>query len=125
VLSTRGLDAALEALAARAPLPVEVRGRLDERLPERVEAAAYYVVAEALTNVAKYAEAERAWIEVARLNGDLVVEVGDDGRGGADPAAGTGLRGLRDRLAALDGSLEVESARGGGTRVRAAIPCSG
>jgi signal transduction histidine kinase len=83
------------------------------------------VVAEALTNVAKYAEAERAWIEVARLNGDLVVEVGDDGRGGADPAAGTGLRGLRDRLAALDGSLEVESARGGGTRVRAAIPCSG
>jgi signal transduction histidine kinase len=123
VLSTRGLDAALEALAARAPLPVEVRGRLDERLPERVEAAAYYVVAEALTNVAKYAEAERAWIEVARLNGDLVVEVGDDGRGGADPAAGTGLRGLRDRLAALDGSLEVESARGGGTRVRAAIPC--
>jgi signal transduction histidine kinase len=123
VLSTRGLDAALEALAARAPLPVEVRGRLGERLPERVEAAAYYVVAEALTNVAKYAEAERAWIEVARLNGDLVVEVGDDGRGGADPAAGTGLRGLRDRLAALDGSLEVESARGGGTRVRAAIPC--
>lgn len=124
VLSSRGLDAALEALAARAPLPVEVRGRLGERLPERVEAAAYYVVAEALTNVAKYAEAERAWIEVARRNGNLVVEVGDDGRGGADPGAGTGLRGLRDRLAALDGSLEVESARGGGTRVRAAIPCS-
>jgi signal transduction histidine kinase len=124
VLSTRGLDAALEALAARAPLPVEVRGRLGERLPERVEAAAYYVVAEALTNVAKYAEAEKAWIQVGRRDGSLVVEVGDDGRGGADPAAGTGLRGLRDRLAALDGSLEVETAPGAGTRVRAAIPCS-
>jgi signal transduction histidine kinase len=122
LLSTRGLDAALGALATRASLPVEVRGRVNERLPEGVESATYFVVSEALTNVAKYAEAESALVTVARGNGALVVEVTDDGRGGADPSKGSGLSGLSDRVAALDGRFEVESAPGGGTTVRATIP---
>ena len=122
VLSERGLDAALEALASRAPLPVDLDTRVRERLPEPAELAAYYVVAEALTNVAKYANAGRASVRAARLDGRLVVEVSDDGVGGADPAAGSGLRGLADRVAALDGTLEVRSAAGGGTLVRADIP---
>jgi signal transduction histidine kinase len=123
MLTTRGLDAAVEALASRAPLPVEVRSRVGERLPEQVEAAAYFVVSEALTNVARYADAGSAWVGLARRNGVLDVEVGDDCRGGADPAAGSGLRGLRDRVSALDGRLEVDSPPGAGTRVHAHIPC--
>jgi signal transduction histidine kinase len=94
-----------------------------ERLPAPVEAAAYFVVAEALTNVARYAQATHASIAVERRNGHAVVEVRDDGVGGADPSRGTGLLGLKDRLAALDGRLEVESPSGGGTVVRADIPC--
>ena len=94
----------------------------DERLPAPVEAAAFYVVAEALTNVAKYADASSVRVSVERLNGRAVVEVADDGRGGADPAKGTGLRGLVDRVSALDGTLSVDSPEGGGTRVRAEIP---
>jgi signal transduction histidine kinase len=124
VLTDRGLAAALEALAARAPLPVELTADLDERLPGPVEAAAYYVVAEALTNVAKYAEASAVDVRAQRQNGRVVVEVADNGVGGADPLLGSGLRGLADRVEALNGELEVESAAGTGTTVRAVIPLS-
>ena len=124
ILTDRGLEPAVQALAARAPLPVDVEAMPDDRLPAAVEAAAYFVVAESLTNVAKYANAEHASVRVGREDGFAVVEVSDDGVGGADPAAGTGLRGLADRLAALDGRLEVHSPPGGGTVVRANIPCS-
>jgi signal transduction histidine kinase len=123
VLSDRGLDAALEALAHRSPIPVELEATPGERLPEAVEAAAYFVVAEALTNVAKYASATRATVRAVRDNGHMVVEVTDDGVGGADPSKGSGLDGLADRLCSVDGRLEVMDARGGGTIVRADIPC--
>jgi signal transduction histidine kinase len=123
VLSDRGLDAAIETLARRAPLPVELASVEHERLPEAIELAAYFVVAEALTNVAKYAGASHAKVNVGRENGRLVVEVADDGVGGADPGNGTGLRGLADRLAVIEGRLEVDSPPGGGTTIRARIPC--
>jgi signal transduction histidine kinase len=123
VLTERGLGPALEALAARLALPVAVDAPL-ERLPEPVEAAAYFVVSEALTNVAKYAQAREATVRVARQDGRVVVEVRDDGVGGAEAGAGSGLRGLQDRVAALSGSLSVESPRGRGTVVRADIPLS-
>jgi signal transduction histidine kinase len=122
-LTDRGLNTALELLGRRAPMPVEFRALPEERLPEAVELAAYYVVAEALTNVAKYANATHAAVNLERHNGKLLVEVADDGVGGADPAKGTGLRGLVDRLAVIEGRLEVDSAPGGGTTVRARIPC--
>jgi signal transduction histidine kinase len=122
-LSEQGLDAALDGLAKRAPLPVDVETSSGGRLPEPVESAAYFVVAEALTNVAKYARATRASVNVSRADGRLLVEVADDGVGGADPSAGSGLRGLLDRVAALDGTLEVESEPGRGTTIKAAIPC--
>ncbi len=122
MLTDRGLGAALESLADRAPLPVQLDQATGERLPAPVEAAAFYVVAEALTNVAKYADASSVRVSVERLNGRAVVEVADDGCGGADPAKGTGLRGLVDRVSALDGTLSVDSPEGGGTRVRAEIP---
>ena len=124
VLSDRGLDAALETLARRAPLPVELNRDSYERLPEAIELAAYFVVSEALTNVAKYADASHAKVNVARRNGKLLVEVADDGVGGADPDQGTGLRGLADRLAVIEGRLEVESPPGAGTTIRARIPCA-
>jgi signal transduction histidine kinase len=123
VLSDRGLDAALETLARRAPLPVELTGAEEGRLPESIELAAYFVVAEALTNVAKYANATHATVHVERNNGKLLVEVADDGVGGADPTGGTGLRGLADRLAVIEGRLEVESPPGHGTTIRAKMPC--
>jgi signal transduction histidine kinase len=123
VLSDRGLDAALEALAERSPVPVSFTATPGEdRLPEAVEAAAYFVVAEALTNVVKYADASRATISVTRHNGTAVVEISDDGVGGADPQRGSGLRGLVDRVAALDGSLALKSEPGQGTHLRAEIP---
>jgi PAS domain S-box-containing protein len=122
VLSERGLSAALEALAGRAQLPVEVKVP-SERLPPSVEAAAYYVISESLTNVTKYAEASAVEVCVTRRNGRAIVEVADDGVGGADPTRGSGLRGLVDRVEALDGVLHVESAPGVGTRIRAEIPC--
>jgi PAS domain S-box-containing protein len=122
VLSERGLSAALEALAGRAPVPVGVTVPPD-RFPPAVEAAAYYVISEALANVAKYAEASAVEIRVTRQNGRAVVEVADDGVGGADPTRGSGLSGLVDRVEALDGVLKVESEPGAGTRVRAEIPC--
>ncbi len=124
VLSDRGLRPALEALAGRAPVPVELDETPAERLPAAVESASYFVVAEALTNVARYAQASRAAVTVSRANGRVEVEVTDDGVGGADPEAGSGLRGLADRVAALDGRLEVVSPHGGGTTVRAVIPCA-
>jgi PAS domain S-box-containing protein len=122
VLSERGLAAALEALALRAPLPVELRGSPDRRLPEPVEAAAYYLVAEALANVQKHAAARRVEISAVLDDGLLRVEVADDGTGGADER-GDGLRGLVDRVEALGGSLTVASPPGGGTSLRAEIPC--
>ena len=121
VLTDRGLEAALEALAARSPLPVEVRSASSD-LPPQVEAAAYYVVSEALANVAKYAQASAVEVKVERTNGIAVVEVADDGVGGADPLRGSGLRGLADRVASLSGRLDVASPSGSGTRVRAEIP---
>ena len=124
VLSDRGLDTALETLARRAPVPVELHRLPEERLPEAVELAAYFVVAEALTNVAKYASATHATVDVRRLNGKLVVRVADDGVGGADPEVGTGLRGLADRLAVIEGRLEIDSEPGKGTTITAKIPCA-
>lgn len=123
ILTDRGLPAAIEALAARSPTPVEVEAVADERLPAPVEAAAYFVVSEALANLAKHARADHATVRVQRENGHAVVEVHDDGRGGAD-ADGHGLRGLSDRVAALDGHLDVESSPGKGTTIRAEIPCA-
>jgi signal transduction histidine kinase len=122
VLSDHGLEPALSALADRAPLPVEVDAGV-ERLPQAVESAAYFTVAEALTNVAKYAHAQAARVSVEAVNGHVVVEVRDDGVGGADPTRGTGLRGLSDRVSALGGRLDVDSPAGSGTRLRAEIPC--
>jgi len=122
VLSDRGLGAALEALAGRAPIAVDLAEIPGDRLPEPIEAAAYFVVAEALTNVVKYAHASQATVRVARHNGHAVVEVADDGIGGADPDRGSGLRGLADRVSALDGRMLLESPAGSGTRLRAEIP---
>jgi PAS domain S-box-containing protein len=122
ILSDHGLRAAVEALAQRAPLPVEVDIALDERLPKPVEAAAYYVVAEALTNVAKYAQASVARVRVHRAIGQALVEVADNGVGGADERGGSGLRGLVDRVEALGGRLSVASRAGAGTTVRAELP---
>ena len=121
VLTDRGLEPALTALVSRASLPVDVDVPPD-RLPPAVEAASYYVVAEALTNVAKYSGATKASVDVRHENGRVVVEVRDDGAGGADPSRGSGLRGLADRVAVLDGTLIVESPAGKGTIVRAEIP---
>jgi PAS domain S-box-containing protein len=122
VLTERGLRAAVDALAARSPVPVEIAQIPGERLPEPVEAAAYYLIAEALTNVAKYARATAARVRVDAGDGRISVEVSDDGVGGADAAAGTGLRGLADRVEALGGSLELDSPTGAGTSLRAEIP---
>jgi signal transduction histidine kinase len=122
VLTERGLGPALDALVARAPVPVEVTTVPDERLAASVEAAAYYVVAESITNVAKYAQASSATVSVGRSNGAATVTVSDNGVGGADPASGSGLRGLAARVEALNGRLDVESPPGGGTRITAEIP---
>ena len=121
VLTDRGLRAAVEMLAGRSPVPVEIVDVPDERLSEPVEAAAYYLIAEALTNVAKYAHASAVRVRVAASGASVVVEVSDDGVGGADAANGSGLRGLADRVEALGGSLEVVSPTGAGTTLRAEI----
>ena len=122
VLTDHGLRAAIEAVADLAPLPVAVDVPLDERLPETVEAAAYFVVCEALTNVAKYAQASEARVRVGRIDGRAQVEIVDDGVGGADEHSGSGLRGLADRVEALGGRLMVDSPAGAGTAVRALLP---
>jgi signal transduction histidine kinase len=122
VLTDRGLSAALGELAGRATTPTEVVEAPAARLNPSVESAAYFVVAECLTNVGKYAQAKETTVRVRCEVGHLVVEVVDDGIGGADPANGSGLRGLVDRVGALNGSIEVSSPAGAGTRVRAEIP---
>jgi signal transduction histidine kinase len=125
VLTDRGLGPAVEGLAHRAGIPVDWRVDVGEgRLAPPIEAAAYFVVSEALTNVARYAQAGGARVEIRRERDDVVVDVQDDGAGGADMGAGTGLRGLADRIAALDGTLRVHSPPGGGTRITARIPCA-
>jgi signal transduction histidine kinase len=124
VLSGHGLEVALESIAARAPLPIRLSIDLADRLPERVEVAAYYVVSESLTNVAKHAHAHDATVSVAQTSDCLVVEVVDDGVGGADTERGSGIRGLADRVEALGGRLRIWTPPGGGTRVKAEIPCA-
>ena len=123
VLTDRGLGPALESLANLAPLPVELASVPSKRFPGSVEAAAFYVVSESLANVAKYANASAARVSVVSDNGCAIVEVVDDGVGGADAALGSGLRGLADRVESLDGRLEVTSELGRGTCIRAEIPC--
>ena len=123
VLSGHGLAVALDSLAARAPVPVRLSMDLPRRLPDAVEVAAYYVVSESIVNVGRHAGAASATIDVGELDGRLIVEITDDGGGGADTEAGSGLRGLADRVEALNGRLRVWSPVGGGTRVRAEIPC--
>jgi PAS domain S-box-containing protein len=122
MLTDRGLGAAVESLVTRAPVPVELAAIPEERLPAPVEAAAFYVISEALANIGKYAQASFARVTVTRRDGCAVVEVADDGVGGADPLRGSGLRGLVDRVEALDGRLAVESPVGEGTRIVAEIP---
>jgi signal transduction histidine kinase len=124
VLTERGLGPALDALFARAPFPVEIARMPDERLAPAVEAAAYYVIAESVANVGKYADASHATVSVERSNGSATVTVADDGVGGADPARGSGLGGLAARVEALNGHLEIESPPGQGTRITAEIPLS-
>jgi amino acid transporter/putative methionine-R-sulfoxide reductase with GAF domain len=126
-LTLDGLRTALVGLTERAPIPVQIMRIPTERLPEAVEVAIYYLVAEAVTNVAKYAQATRATIVVDRLEGDgsVAVTVEDDGVGGADASNGTGLVGLTDRIEALGGRLGIESPPGRGTRLTATIPCRG
>jgi signal transduction histidine kinase len=123
VLSAHGLAVALEQIAARAPVPVGLTVELEERLPEPVEVAAYYVVTESLANVGKHAQATAASVNILRSGEDVVVEVVDNGIGGADAEGGSGIRGLADRVEALGGRLRVWTPHGGGTRVRAEIPC--
>jgi signal transduction histidine kinase len=123
ILTEDGLPAAVESLADRSSVPVRVLADFDDRLPEPVEVTAYFVVSESLANVAKYAQASGAQVELSRRNGMLKVEVADDGVGGADASRGTGLRGLEDRVSAVRGSFHVETQPGGGTRVIAEIPC--
>jgi signal transduction histidine kinase len=123
VLTRAGLGPAVHSLVETAPVPVLVVALPTERFPESVEAAAYFVVAEALANVGKYAAARRAEVDIHRVDGGLVVRVADDGVGGADPAAGTGLRGLEDRVAVLGGTVQVISPAGCGTTIVAEVPC--
>jgi signal transduction histidine kinase len=123
VLTDEGLTPALETLARRASLPVRIEALPRERLPAPVEAAAYFVASEALANVAKHAHASRVTIDMHRDEACLVIDIADDGIGGADSAGG-GLVGLRDRVEALDGTFRVESMQGGGTRLHAEIPCA-
>jgi len=121
ILGERGLAAAVESLAERAPLPIRARVT-ESRLPAELEAAAYFLIAEALTNAARYADAVEVFVEVTADDEELLVTVTDEGAGGADPSRGSGLQGLTDRIAAVGGSLSVESPPGRGTTLRARIP---
>jgi signal transduction histidine kinase len=123
VLTDRGLGAALETLAERASVPVQLERLPKDRLPDSIEAAIYYLVAETVTNVAKYAQATEASVAVERSNGIATVVVSDDGVGGAVPNSGSGLVGLADRVEALGGRLRIDSPPGRGTRITAEIPC--
>jgi signal transduction histidine kinase len=124
VLTDRGLDAALSAIAARSPVPVDLRVDVGPRPDTNVESVAYFVVSESLTNVAKHSGATRASVQVARRGNRLVIEVTDNGRGGADPDLGTGLAGLRDRIAGVDGWFHVSSPVGGPTTLLVELPCA-
>jgi signal transduction histidine kinase len=124
MLTERGLGPALSDLAARVPVPVTLATEGDQRLPGPVAIAAYFAVSEALANVAKYAQATEARVTVRRSNGRVIVDVADDGIGGADPSYGSGLRGLADRVGALDGTLSLDSPPGAGTRLHIELPCA-
>jgi len=124
VLTESGLGAALSSLAERSSFPVHVESSVANRLPSSVEATAYYVVAEALTNTTRYAGATRATVQAHVQDDRLHLEVADDGRGGASLAAGSGLRGLEDRVTALGGTFELASPEGGGTRIAVELPCA-
>jgi signal transduction histidine kinase len=124
VLSGHGLEVALQEIAATAPLSVRLNVGFEGRLPEQIEVAAYYVVSESVANIGKHAHAASASIDVTHVDGLVVVEVVDDGVGGADSEHGSGLRGLADRVEALGGRLRVWSPVGGGTRLRAEVPCA-
>jgi signal transduction histidine kinase len=123
VLTDRGLDAALSALAARAPIPVAVSADIGDRPSRTIEAIAYFVVSEALTNIAKHAQATCASVVVRRLNGQLRIDVTDDGRGGAAASEGSGLAGLADRVRSVDGRLAISSPTGGPTVLTVELPC--
>jgi signal transduction histidine kinase len=122
VLTDRGLAAAVAGLVHRAPVPIELRGVPEQRLSAPVEAAAYFVTSEALANVAKYADASQVTVDMALRDGWLHIDIADDGIGGADTANGSGLSGLRDRVEALDGHLQLDSPRGAGTRLHVELP---
>jgi signal transduction histidine kinase len=124
ILEDRGLDAALSAIVARSPIPVDLDITIGERPPATVESAAYFVVSEALTNVARHSDATRARVAIARRGDRLLVEVSDDGRGGADPSQGTGLAGLAERAAAMGGTMDVLSPTGGPTTLLVELPCA-
>jgi signal transduction histidine kinase len=124
VLAERGLDGGVQALALTLPLPVEVKVDLPGRAAAPVESAAYFAVAEILTNTAKHSGAQRAWVDVHYARGALIMIVGDDGAGGADPANGSGMRGIERRLAAFDGTMAVTSPPGGPTVVTMELPCA-
>jgi len=123
VLTDRGLAAAAEEAADRSPVPVDVRLRLDRRLPQAVEVTAYFVITEALANIAKHSKAGRAWIAGALTGDVLALEIGDDGVGGADVTRGSGLSGLTDRVAVMGGTVSMSSPPGGPTSLRAKLPC--
>jgi signal transduction histidine kinase len=125
ILSRGGLGPALKTLARRSPVPVELRAGIDRRLPESAEVAAYYVVAEALTNAAKYAQASEVTVGVGADDVNLRLSITDDGVGGADPHKGSGLIGLIDRVEALGGKLRISSVAGSGTSLLATIPFDG
>ena len=122
MLTERGLGPAIAALADRCPVPVEILEVPDERPPRAVETTAYFTVSEALTNVAKYAQATRVTVRIAVEDDYLVVEISDDGIGGASAGTGSGLSGLSDRVGAIEGTLTVTSPPGEGTVVRAVLP---
>jgi len=124
ILEDRGLDAALSAVVARAPIPVSLEVHVDPRPSAEVESAAYFVVSEALTNVARHSGARHAAVSLVRADGRLVVEIRDDGNGGADVTDGTGLAGLGDRVASLGGTIDLDSPPGGPTILRAVLPCA-
>jgi signal transduction histidine kinase len=122
ILTDRGLAPAIQSLADRGTIPIDTDVQVDTRMAPPIEAAAYFLVAEALTNVARYAEATSAQVVVRHVGEELIVEVADDGVGGVDPSAGSGIRGLEDRVAAVGGTLEIDSPVGHGTRLRATLP---
>jgi signal transduction histidine kinase len=124
ILADRGLDAAVSALAARCPVPVIVDVELSKRPPDIVEMTAYFVVAESLTNIARHSGATKARVTVWEAGKRIIVEVWDNGRGDADAMRGTGLHGLEDRVAGIDGRLQVNSPPGGPTSIRAELPCA-